>query len=235
MTTKYFIGTSGYSYPAWKGTFYPRSLPSKEMLEFYASQFSAVENNGTFRKLPSLEVAQSWTADVPKQFRFALKAPQSITHYKRLKDVDDVASDLIDLANALKKNRGPILFQLPPNFKKDIDRLETFLTLIGQRAPVAFEFRHLSWFDSETFACLKRHKSALCIADAADLPQVDFVATANWAYLRLRRERYTAKQLQGWIDKLENAKLREAYVFFKHEDTGTGPKLARRFMKLIES
>jgi uncharacterized protein YecE (DUF72 family) len=231
---KYFVGTSGYSYPAWKGTFYPRSLSSKEMLGFYAGQFSAVENNGTFRRLPSLEAAQAWTKEVPKQFRFALKAPQSITHYKRLKNVEDITNDLLNFASVLK-NRGPILFQLPPNFKKDIDRLDDFLTLIDCRAPVAFEFRHPSWFDDETFACLKRHKSALCIADADELPQVDFVATANWTYLRLRRERYTAKQLQSWIDRLENAKLREAYVFFKHEDTGTGPKLARRFLKLIES
>jgi len=232
---KYFVGTSGYSYPTWKGVFYPRSLPNKEMLSFYAGQFNAVENNGTFRRLPSLEVAQSWTEDVPKQFRFALKAPQSITHYKRLKDVDEPTNDLLNFATALKKNCGPILFQLPPNFKKDVDRLDDFLTLIDRRAPVAFEFRHESWFDDETIACLKRHKSALYIADAAELPQVDFVATANWAYLRLRRERYTAKQLRAWIDKLKNAKLREAYVFFKHEDTGTGPKLARRFLKLVDS
>ncbi len=235
MSTNYFVGTSGYSYPAWKGIFYPRLLPSKEMLGFYAGQFSAVENNGTFRRLPSVEVTQSWTKNVPKQFRFALKAPQSITHYKRLKNVDHIVSDLLNLANALKKNRGPILFQLPPNFKKDINRLDDFLALINRRAPVAFEFRHSSWFDGETLACLKRHKSALCIADAAELPQVDFVATTNWTYLRLRRERYTAKQLRAWIDKLECAKLREAYVFFKHEDSGTGPKLARRFMKLIDS
>jgi uncharacterized protein YecE (DUF72 family) len=232
---KYFVGTSGHSYAAWKGIFYPRTLPSGEMLAFYASQFSAVENNGTFRKLPTIEAAQTWTKDVPKTFQFALKAPQSITHFRRLNNVEDITNQLLTLANSLKKNRGPVLFQLPPNFKKDIDRLDAFLTLVHRRAPVAFEFRHASWFDRETFACLKSHAAALCIADAADLPQIDFVTTAKWAYLRLRRERYSTKQLQTWIEKLEGAKLREAYVFFKHEDAGTGPKLARRFMKLVDS
>jgi uncharacterized protein YecE (DUF72 family) len=231
----YFVGTSGYSYIAWKGNFYPRTISSKEMLRFYASQFSSVENNGTFRKLPPLAAAQAWTNDVPKTFRFALKAPQSITHYRRLNNVDEPTEDLLNFAKVLKKNGGPILFQLPPNFKKDLARLDNFLTLIDCRAPAAFEFRHASWFDDETFACLRRHRSALCIADAAELPQVDFIVTANWSYLRLRRERYTAKQLRAWIDKLANAKLREAYVFFKHEDTGTGPRLARRFLNLINS
>jgi len=232
---KYFVGTSGYSYAAWKGIFYPRALPSKEMLSYYGSQFSAVENNGTFRKLPTITITHSWRGEVPKTFRFALKAPQAITHFKRLNNVDEITNELLNLANSLKKNRGPILFQLPPNFKKDVGRLDEFLTSISRRVPVAFEFRHTSWFDSEIFACLKRHGAAVCIADAAELPRVDFVTTAKWVYLRLRRERYSTKQLQAWIEKLENAKLREAYVFFKHEDTGTGLNLARRFMKLIDS
>ena len=127
------------------------------------------------------------------------------------------------------------MFQLPPNFKKDLPRLSDFLDLVDERTACALEFRHPSWFDDEVFGCMKKHHCGLCIADADDLPQPDFVATAKWAYLRLRREKYTARQLQTWIDKLMAAKLREAYVFFKHEDTGAGPKLAARFMQLVKS
>jgi uncharacterized protein YecE (DUF72 family) len=232
---KFFVGTSGYSYAEWKGIFYPSALPQKEMLRYYSERFSAVENNGTFYKLPKIEVVQSWVEQVPAGFRFALKAPQSITHFKRLKDVDDITNSLLSLANALKKRQGPILFQLPPNFKKDTQRLHAFLDMIDGRAPCAFEFRHPSWFDEEVFQCMKKHNCGLCIADADDLPQPDFVATAKWAYLRLRRETYTTKQLQVWIEKLMTAKLREAYVFFKHEDTASGPKLAARFIKMLQS
>ncbi|HEX4415590.1 MAG TPA: DUF72 domain-containing protein [Lacipirellulaceae bacterium] len=232
---KYFVGTSGYSYAAWKGIFYPPKLPAKEMLGFYSEHFSAVEINGTFRKLPKLEAVKSWIEQVPKGFRFTLKAPQAITHFKRLKEAEGITNELLTLAKAIGKRQGPVLFQLPPNFKKDLPRLDAFLTMLDGRAPCAFEFRHASWFDDEVFNCMKTHRCGLCIADADDLPQPEFVATANWAYLRLRREKYTAKQLQLWIDKLLAAKLREAYVFFKHEDTGSGPKLATRFIKLVDS
>jgi uncharacterized protein YecE (DUF72 family) len=232
---KYFVGTSGYSYAAWKRIFYPPKLPAKQMLRFYAEHFNAVEINGTFRKLPTVETAQSWTEQVPKSFRFTLKAPQSITHYKRLKNAEDITGELVDLANSLGKNQGPILFQLPPNFKKDLPRLSDYLSILDDRAACAFEFRHPSWFDDDVFRCMKKHRCGLCIADADELPQPDFIATAKWAYLRLRREKYTATQLRTWISRITAAKVREAYVFFKHEDTGTGPKLATRFMQLIKS
>lgn len=231
----YFVGTSGYSYPAWKGSFYPPKLPAKAMLRFYGEHFSAVEINGTFRRLPKLDAVKAWTEQVPKVFRFTLKAPQAITHFKRLKEADAITTELVGLAESLGKQQGPILFQLPPNFKKDVPRINDFLAMLNGRAPCAFEFRHPSWFDDEVFSCLKKHRCGLCIADAAELPQPEFVATAKWAYLRLRREKYTAKQLQTWIEKLTAAKLQEAYVFFKHEDTGSGPKLAARFLKLVES
>ena len=232
---KFFVGTSGYSYAAWKGIFYPSKLPAKEMLRFYGDHFSAVEINGTFRRLPRMEAVESWTEQVSKAFRFTLKAPQSITHFKRLKGVEGITTELVSLANALKKNQGPILFQLPPNFKKDLPRLQEFFALLDGRAPCAFEFRHSSWFDDEIFSCMKKHRCGLCVADADDLPRPEFLATTKWAYLRLRRETYTAKQLRAWIDKLMAAKLREAYVFFKHEDSGSGPKLADRFMQLVQS
>jgi uncharacterized protein YecE (DUF72 family) len=231
---KCFVGTSGYSYTKWKGIFYPPKLRAGEMLRYYGEHFSAVEINGTFRKLPKSEALKAWLEQVPRDFRFTLKAPQSITHFKRLKDAEGIATELLNLAKALGRNRGPILFQLPPNFKKDLPRLQDFLAMLGKRAPCAFEFRHPSWFDDEVFGCMKKHGCGLCIADAEDLPRPEFVATAKWAYLRLRRETYTTKQLRVWIDHLFSAKLKEAYVFFKHEDTGSGPKLAARFMKLLE-
>jgi uncharacterized protein YecE (DUF72 family) len=231
---KFFVGTSGYAYSEWKGTFYPDNFPNKKMLGYYAERFPAVENNGTFYKLPSIDVVESWIEQVPKSFRFVLKAPQLITHRKRLNDVEDITDELIRFASALKKQQGPLLFQLPPNFKKDVARLKRFLTLLDGQATVAFEFRHPSWFDEEVFACLRKHSVALCIADAEELPKTDFVTTAKWGYLRLRRPTYTTKQLQAWIDELRSAKLREAYVFFKHEETGAGPKLAARFLKLTK-
>jgi uncharacterized protein YecE (DUF72 family) len=114
---KFFVGTSGYSYAEWKSTFYPPKLPAKEMLRYYGERFSAVEINGTFRRLPKLDAMKSWMEQVPKSFRFTLKAPQAITHFKRLKDAEGITTELVNLANALAKNQGPILFQLPPNFK----------------------------------------------------------------------------------------------------------------------
>jgi uncharacterized protein YecE (DUF72 family) len=152
-----------------------------------------------------------------------------------LKDVSNDVDEFVRISSLLKRRLGPLLFQLPPNFKKDIARLEQCLQLLDKRAKCAFEFRHESWFDDETFRCLRKHKVALCIADAVDLPRVDFVTTAKWTYLRLRRKSYTSKQLQLWIDRLRTARPQEAYVFFKHEATGKGPKLASRFLKLAQA
>jgi uncharacterized protein YecE (DUF72 family) len=121
---------------------------------------------------------------------------------------------------------------LPPNFKKDLPRLEDFLGLIGKGTAVAFEFRHESWFDDEVFECLRANSCALCVADADDLPSAVLVDTAGWGYVRLRRKRYTSKRLDEWIERLRSQPWKEAYVFFKHEDTGTGPRLAARFLKL---
>jgi uncharacterized protein YecE (DUF72 family) len=227
-----FVGTSGYSYKEWKGSFYPEKLSQAKMLAYYAERFNAVESNSTFRKLPSEGVVAAWAEQVPSSFRFALKAPQTITHRKRLQNAKDLTDQFLRIASLLERQQGPLLFQLPPNFKKDIARLEQFLRVLGTQAKSAFEFRHASWFDEETFACLRKYKVALCIADAEELPRVPFVAITNWSYLRLRRKSYTTKQLQAWSQNLRAAKLQEAYVFFKHEETGTGPKFAARFLKL---
>jgi uncharacterized protein YecE (DUF72 family) len=228
----YFVGTSGYSYKEWKGSFYPEKLPQKEMLRFYSQKFAAVEVNSSFRRMPEASVLKSWAQQVPEGFRFALKAPQAITHFKRLKNAKAETRELLRTASVLKGRQGPLLFQLPPNFKKDLPRLKTFLRLIGRRTPAAFEFRHESWFDDEVFDCLRENSCALCTADSEDSPWTDLVTTAGWGYVRLRRERYTAKRLQQWSENIRSQLWSETYVFFKHEDTGTGPKLAERFLKL---
>lgn len=229
---RFFVGTSGYSYKEWKGAFYPEKLPQKEMLGYYSRKFSTVELNNTFYRMPSVSVVRSWAVQTPESFRFVLKAPQAITHHKRLKDAVAETNLLLRAAAALKDRQGPLLFQFSPNFKKDLPRLEALLKLIGCRASTAFEFRHESWLDDEVFGSLRESSCALCVADTEDAPSGELVSTADWGYVRLRCDGYSDAELAGWIKKLRAQKWRDAYVFFKHEDTGTGPKLATRFLEL---
>lgn len=231
---QFFVGTSGYSYKEWKGRFYPEKLPAKEMLSFYAQHFSTVEINNSFYKMPTVSVVESWAEQVPESFRFVLKAPQAITHFKRLKaECQESLNEFLETASALKKRQGPLLFQLPPNFKKDVERLDAFLKLIPKRAQVGFEFRHQSWFDTEVYNCLKKYSCVLCTADADELPLNDLVSTAKWGMVRLRREKYSKKQLADWVKKIKAQAWSQVYVFFKHEDTGTGPKFASQFLSLV--
>ena len=230
-----FVGTSGYSYKEWKGSFYPAKLPQKEMLSYYAQHFAAVEINSSFRKLPTASDVESWVRQAPKDFRFALKAPQSITHFKRLNDVSEATAALLSTMALLGARRGPVLFQLPPNFKKDLPRLKSFLSLLGRQTLAAFEFRHPSWLDEEVFACLRTSRCALCIADVDELPRPEVVRTARWGYVRLRRKRYTRQALGEWIERLRSQDWDRAYVFFKHEETGTGPKFAARFLEIAQT
>jgi uncharacterized protein YecE (DUF72 family) len=229
---QFLVGTSGYSYPKWKGSFYPEKLPQKEMLGYYADRFAAVEINGSFYRMPSVSDVKSWASQVPATFQFALKSPQTITHFKRLKGAEEPTKRLFQIAAALKKRQGPVLFGLAPNMKKDIPRLRTFLRLIPRGVKAAFEFRHQSWNDDEVFDCLREQACALCVADAEDLPRMKLVGTADWGYVRLRRHNYTKKSLAHWIDKIQSQPWQKAYIFFKHEDTGTGPKFAARFLDL---
>jgi uncharacterized protein YecE (DUF72 family) len=233
---QFFVGTSGYSYKEWKGSFYPAKLPANEMLGFYAQHFSAVEMNNTFYKMPTVEGVAAWASQAPANFRFILKAPQTITHRKRLKNVEGDVAAFVRAAMALNDRLGPLLFQLPPNFKKDIPRLTDFLDLLrehDQRLHAAMEFRHESWFDDETYGCLRANRCALCVADAEDLPEVDLVDTADWGYLRLRREDYTPATLGEWLQRVRAQKWREAYILFRHEDTGAGPAFAKVLLELI--
>jgi uncharacterized protein YecE (DUF72 family) len=228
----FFVGTSGHSYKKWKGTFYPTKLPQREMLSYYAQRFSTVEVKNTFYRMPSTSILESWAEQVPGSFRFVLKAPQTITHHKRLKNAEEETDYLLRAASVLKDRKGPVLFQLPPNLKKDLPRLEAFLGCIGDRMSSAFEFRHESWFDDEVFDCLRANSCALCVADMDDSPGIDLISTAGWGYVRLRREGYTDERLIDWIERLRSHDWHKAYVFFKHEDAGTGPKLAARFLEL---
>jgi uncharacterized protein YecE (DUF72 family) len=230
-----YVGTSGYSYKEWKGTFYPEKLPQKEMLNYYGQRFSTVEINNTFYQMPKVSVLESWAGQVPNDFQFALKAPQKITHHKQLDNINEEMHFLQRTASTLQERLGPLLFQFPPYFKKNLPRLNSFLDLLEDKMQVAVEFRDPSWFDDEVFKLLRNRSCALGLADADDLPKSNLVSTANWGYVRLRRVAYADDDLLSWIERLSSQNWNKAYVFFKHEDAGTGPKLAARFLKLAVS
>ena len=227
---KLWVGTSGYSYKAWLGSFYPERLPAKDMLRFYASRLPTVEINNTFYRLPKETVLQNWAEQVPPEFRFVLKAPQKITHIKRLKDVGPEIEYLFRAETSLGQNKGAVLFQLPPSLRKNLPALQNILSILPGDRPVAFEFRHPSWFDEEIFASLRERNCALCLAEMEDTETRNLVATATWGYLRLRRSDYTTTDLLNWKQRILAENWDHAYVFFKHEDEGIGPKLAAQFL-----
>jgi uncharacterized protein YecE (DUF72 family) len=229
------IGTSGYSYKEWKGIFYPEDLPAKEMLSYYSRQLPAVEINNTFYRLPQASMIENWRDQVPPDFRFSIKATQKITHIKRLKNADAETKYLLDTAALLKERLGVVLFQLPPNSKKDAERLRDFLDLLPATTPAAFEFRHDSWFDDETFDLLRAKNCALVASDTDERPLTEIISTASWGYLRLRRVNYEQNDLVEWMQRVKDQKWKDAFAFFKHEDEGIGPKLAARFIELGET
>ena len=225
-------GTSGYSYKEWKGPFYPERLPSREMLRFYAERLPAVEINNTFYRMPRTEVLSSWADQVPEHFRFSIKASRRITHFKRLKDVDDETEYLLRVTSTLGERLGVVLFQLPPNMKADPARLESFLELLPEDLPAAFEFRHESWRDDKIEKALADRNLALCVSDSPDTPASAPLPAASWGYLRLRRESYTRADLAGWAQRIQTHGWNEAFVFFKHEDEAAGPRMAAEFLEL---
>ncbi len=226
-----YVGTSGYSYKEWKGSFYPEDLSTKEMLSYYAERLPAVEINNTFYRLPQKSMLENWKEQVPKNFRFSLKASQRITHFKRLKGVEAETRYLLETASVLEDGLGTILFQLPPNMKKDLARLDTFLDYIPQTVRAAFEFRHPTWFDDDVLDVLRKKNQALCVSDTDDLPATHIDATSDWGYLRLRRVEYNEENLGEWMRRMREQPWKDVFVFFKHEDEGTGPKLAGQFLK----
>ncbi len=203
------------------------------MLAYYVERFTTVEINATFYRMPSARTVEGWGAAAPAGFTYVLKAPQRITHFGRLLDVDEPLRYFCDAARILGDRLGPLLFQLPPNFKKAAERLGKLLAIMPDGFRVAFEFRHESWFDDEVYALLRSRNAALCIADT-EAGGTPAVATADFGYLRLRAVEYSDDDLKNWIAKIDQVGggWRDAYVFFKHEDSGSGPALARRFLAL---
>ncbi|HEX3357263.1 MAG TPA: DUF72 domain-containing protein [Tepidisphaeraceae bacterium] len=229
--TRFHVGASGYAYKEWKGSFYPEDLAAKEMLRYYGERFGAVEINGTFYRMPTKAGVEAWTKEVPGDFLFAMKGPQKITHFQRLRGCEESVTELFEVAKVLKKRLGPVLFGLPPNFKKDLARLGEFLKLLPKKQRVAFEFRHASWMDEETFGLLREHGVALCVAEGEGVEPA-WVATAKWGYVRLRLAKYSNQDLKKRIEMIQKMKCEEVFVFFKHEETGTAPKFAKRFLEL---
>ena len=231
---KFWIGTSGFQYAEWKGNFYPEDLPAAKMLAFFAERLSTTEINYTFHRIPAAKTIDNWKTLTPEHFRFALKAPQKITHWSKLRDCADTLEYFCKVVTGLGERLGPVLFQLPPTFKKDADVLSSFLREFPDMR-AAFEFRHDSWFDDEIFDLLKSRNIALCIADTADLSTPKQI-TADYGYLRLRREDYVKSDVEHWSEfvREQESKWRDAFVYFKHEEAGIGPKLAAQMVKLLE-
>lgn len=231
--SRVWIGTSGYNYPEWRGTFYPEKMKPADMLPFYAAAFDSVEINYTFYRMPNAKTIDGWAVATPAEFRFVLKAPKRITHEKRLKDFGDTLAVFVRLASGLEGRLGPLLFQLPPNLKKDLSRLEAFLDELPDTAKAAFEFRHESWFDEDVFTALRARGAALCIADSEKISAPN-VRTAAFSYFRLRDEGYQDADIAAWADKVREASQSgEVYVFFKHEESGKGPAFAKQLRALL--
>ncbi len=231
------VGTSGYSYKEWKGSFYPEDLPATKMLEFYSQRFDTVEINNTFYRMPAEKMLAKWAEQVPDRFTFVLKAPQRITHQKKLAGAEDDVRQLFDVATALGPQLGPVLFQLPPFSRKDAAKLRDFLAILPPKAQVAFEFRHDSWCDEEIYSILRQRDVPLCLSDTDEVvdPNAVVIPTASWGYLRLRRTEYSEGALGDWARRVERQPWREAYVFFKHEDEAKGPLFAERFRGKLTS
>jgi uncharacterized protein YecE (DUF72 family) len=236
MIMKIHVGTSGFAYKEWKGPFYPEKISPKELLRFYSGHLNTVEINNTFYHMPNRTVLTSWADQVGGNFVFALKAPQVITHMKRLRHVSSETGYLFKSLSVLERKLGPVLFQFPNTFHADRTVLKEFLDLVPRNALCAFEFRSPSWLDDGTLELLREKKCSLCIADADDAPAGEIISTAPWGYLRLRRSDYTDADLARWADKVLAQNWEQAFVFFKHEGEGAhGPLQAMRFQELVDA
>lgn len=227
---KVYAGTSGWAYPKWRPGFYPREVPSKRFLEYYATRLNSVEVNYTFLRPVTKELLKEWLAATPAHFLFAVKASQAITHFKRLKGAGRLAKSFVNSLQPLQTagRLGPILFQLPPNLKCDISRLRKFLAGLSGDSRYAFEFRHASWFSAEVFTALRERGVALCLAESEKLETPE-VRTADFSYVRLRKPNYLAKEVAERVKKL--AKSGDVFLYFKHEDTPEGPLNAERVLQ----
>ncbi|HEX6314304.1 MAG TPA: DUF72 domain-containing protein [Gemmatimonadaceae bacterium] len=227
-------GTSGYAFKEWKGSFYPEGVKDDGMLGYYATRFPTVEINNTFYRLPRENVLQAWASQVPDTFTFAIKASQRITHYARLKpESKDLLQYLLQNTTVLGSKLGPVLFQLPPNMEKNIDRLRTFLDFLPPGRRFTFEFRHSSWFDEDVVAALKEKDVAMTIIDQDDFVTPP-IATASWGYVRLHRLDYSSLTLAQWAERIKEPGWTDAYVYFKHDEgVGSGPPAVDAFRQLF--
>jgi uncharacterized protein YecE (DUF72 family) len=229
------VGTSGYNYPEWKGTFYPEKFPASKMFAYYAERFRTVEINYTFYRMPTPKLTDGWREQAPDGFTYTLKAPKRITHDRRLTDCAEAMTMFVESARGLQEHLACLLFQLPPNFRADTAKLEAFLTLIPSDVRAAFEFRHDSWHCDDVFRLLSAHNVALCIADMGD-KTTPLVATATHGYFRLRDEGYGPADLVTWATRVKSFadKWSNAFVYFKHEDEGKGPEFANTFVEVYD-
>jgi uncharacterized protein YecE (DUF72 family) len=227
-----WVGTSGYNYPEWKGSFYPETLPAAKMLPYYAERFPTVEINYTFYRAPNEKILEGWAKATPERFKLTLKAPKRITHDARLRDCGDRVRQFLETAATLGPKLGALLFQLPPNLKKDLALFDAFLDTFPPRVCAAFEFRHVSWLDEEVYARLRARNLALCVADS-DRLSTPVEITADYGYFRLRDEGYTPADIVQWGETIvaTTAACREVFVYFKHEEEGKGPEFGRLLME----
>jgi uncharacterized protein YecE (DUF72 family) len=228
-----FVGTSGYNYPEWRGTFYPEKFSTDKMLPYYAQRFATVEINYTFYRVPNEKLLAGWAAATPDHFTFTLKAPRRITHDAKLQRCEDLLQTFCRTARTLGPKLATLLFQLPPTFKKEPDVLRAFVDLIPDGVRAAFEFRHASWLDSETYDILRARGLALCVADSEKM-STPVEVTARYAYFRLRDEGYQDSDIERWASTIRGlAGVDAAYVYFKHEEQGLGPAFARKLIDAV--
>jgi uncharacterized protein YecE (DUF72 family) len=225
------VGTSGYSYKEWKGPFYPKDLAAGDFLAYYAEQLATVEINNTFYRMPTAKLVEGWAQVAPETFTFAVKAPQRITHIAKLQNVGEATKAFASVVARLGSRLGPLLFQLPPFLRKDVPRLAAFFETAPRDARIAFEFRHASWFDDEVWATLRANRAALCVAEGEALA-CPLVATADWGYVRLRRDEYPDELLADWAARIRAQPWKEAFVYVKH-DEGDAPGVARRLLAML--
>ena len=229
-----WVGTSGYNYPEWKGSSYPSDLAAAKMLPYYAARFPTVEINYTFYRMPTETLVAGWAAQTPSPYKLTLKAPRRITHDSRLKNTGSLVAGLCRVAGTLGDKLGALLFQLPPNLKKDLALLDAFLAELPPKACAAFEFRHTSWLDEEVFARLAARNLAVCVGDSEKL-STPVRVTADYAYFRLRDEGYTRDDIVRWADTIAQATAAcgDTFVYFKHEEQGKGPEFAHLLMQRL--
>ncbi len=227
----FWVGTSGYNYPEWKGSFYPANLPAAGMLPYYAARFPSVEINYTFYRMPNEKLVGGWAAATPPLFKLTLKAPRRITHDARLRNAGELVRAFCSVAATLGDKLGALLFQLPPSAKKDVALLDAFLAELPPRVCAALEFRHASWLDEDVYDRLARRNIALCVADSEKM-STPLRITADYAYFRLRDEGYRPDDIKRWGDRIarETAACRDVFVYFKHEAEGKGPEFAQALM-----